>query len=36
MKVGDIIDVYWGEELRKAKVIGFKHGVPEIKLIDKA
>jgi hypothetical protein len=35
VKVGDIIQVYWGEELRKAKVIGFKHGVPEIKLIDK-
>lgn len=36
MKVGDIIQVYWGEELRKAKVIGFKHGVPEIILIDKS
>jgi len=35
MSIGDVIQVYWGGKLVKAEIIGFKHGVPNIKILDK-
>jgi hypothetical protein len=35
MKVGDIIKVMWHGKLIDAEIIAIKHGVPNIKPIDK-
>lgn len=35
MKVGDVIKYIWNGKLRSGKIISFKHGVPNVKHIDK-